>query len=83
MYKSMGVELPALTRFVLVAYRWVYPPIFLGAATLLIAKQFFVREKWASLAITMAVVFAVDFMGSEIVQALYRPLLDLTEKLSK
>ena len=83
MYNSMGVELNTPALFVIASYRWLYPPIFAGAVVLVIAKQFFVRQKWFSLTITIGVAFAVGLIGNQIVMALYRPLFDLMEKLHK
>ncbi|HEY5028855.1 MAG TPA: hypothetical protein VIK39_10635, partial [Candidatus Angelobacter sp.] len=83
MYKSMGVELLGPSWFVMQNYYWSYPILFAGAAALVIAKQFFVRQKWISLTITLAAVVVVDVVSSGIVRALYRPLLDYMEKLNK
>ncbi|HET7871105.1 MAG TPA: hypothetical protein VFL42_01250 [Terriglobales bacterium] len=82
MYNSMGVELNTPGLFVIRAYRWFYPILFGGAAALVIAKQFFVRM-WVSLATTLAITVAVDLISSGIVQMLYRPMLNLMEKLNK
>ncbi len=83
MYKSMGVELPLPTKIVIAFYRFVYPVLFGGAAALVIAKQFFVRKKWVSLSITLAAALVMDIIIRGIVWALYRPLFDMAEKLSK
>jgi hypothetical protein len=83
MYKSMGVELLGPSWFVMQNYYWSYPILFAGAAALVIAKQFFVRQKWISLTITLAAVVVVDVVSRGIVRALYRPLLDYMEKLNK
>jgi hypothetical protein len=56
MYTSMGVDLSLSTKLVIGFYRFVFPVLFGGAATLVIVKQFFVREKWVSLSITLAAV---------------------------
>jgi hypothetical protein len=83
MYSSMGVELPLPTRIVIAFYRFIYPVLFGGAAALVIAKQFFVRQKWVSLSITLAAVVMVDITSRGIIWALYRPLFDMIEKLNK
>ena len=57
--------------------------MFAGPAALVLAKQFYVREKWPNLSITLAAVLVVDIISRGIVSALYRPLFDATEKLSK
>ena len=83
MYSSMGVELPLPTRIVIAFYRFAYPVLFGGAAALVIAKQFFVREKWISLSITLAAALMADIISQGTVWALYHPLFDMAEKLSK
>jgi hypothetical protein len=83
MYSSMGVDLPLATRIVIAFYRFLYPVLFGGATALVIAKQFFVRKKWVSLSITLATVVMVDIISRGTVWALYRPLFDMMEKLSK
>ena len=83
MYSSMSVELPLSTRIVIAFYRFVYPLLFGGATALVIAKQFYVREKWISLGITLGAVLVVDIIGRGTVWALYHPLFDVMEKLNK
>jgi len=83
MYSSMGVELPLATRLVVASYRWLFPVLFVGATSVVIGKQFFVRDKWVNLSITFITVLAADLIGSGVVRALYRPLLDLMEKLNR
>ena len=83
MYKSMGVDLPLATRIVFAVYRFAYPVLFLGATALVIAKQFYAREKWVSLGITLGVVLVVEIMIRGTLWALYHPLFDIAEKLNK
>jgi hypothetical protein len=83
MYSSMGVDLPLATRIVIAFYRFLYPVLFGGATALVIAKQFFVRQKWVSLSITLAAVVMVDIISRGTVWALYRPLFEMMEKLNK
>jgi hypothetical protein len=82
MYMSMGVDLPPQTRF-LIAFRWFYPLLYLGAIGVVIAKQYSVRERWRNLAITLAVTVVMEAFNSAITTALYRPILEFTEKLGK
>lgn len=79
----MGVDLPVSTAVVIATYRWLYPLLFLGTTALLVGKQFYVREKWPSMTLTLVTVVVIDVVANGIVSALYRPLLDLIEKLSK
>ena len=83
MFASMGVELPVPTRIVIGTYRFSYPVLFGGAAVLVIAKQFYVREKWINITTTLGTVWVLDIISNGIIRALYRPLLDIMEKLSK
>jgi hypothetical protein len=83
MFSSMGVALPPTTRIVIAGYRWLLPVLFIGATLVVIAKQFLVRDRWINLSITFITALAMDLISSGIVRALYRPLFDLMEKLSK
>jgi hypothetical protein len=83
MYKSMGVDLPLAVRIVFAVYRFAYPLLFLGATALVIAKQFYVREKWPSLGITLGAVLVVEIMSRGTLWVLYRPIFEFTEKLKK
>jgi hypothetical protein len=83
MYTSMGVELRLSTKIVIAIYRLMYPVLFGGLAALVIMKQFFVRDKWISVSVTLASTVAVSLISEGIVRALYRPLFDMVEKLNK
>jgi hypothetical protein len=83
MYTSMGVDLHLSTKILFGFYRLMYPILFGGMAALVITKQFFVRDKWMSVSVTLAATVAVNLISEGIVRALYRPLFDMAEKLSK
>jgi hypothetical protein len=83
LYSSAGFELALSTRIVIATYRFGYPLFFGGTTALLIAKQFYLREKWRNLSITLASVVMVVIIDGAIVRALYRPLLDMAEKVNK
>ena len=83
MYTSMGVELSLSLKIFIAGYRWMYPILFGGIATLVITKQFFVRDKWFSVSLTLAAAVAVGLIGYGIVRTLYQPMFDLIEKLNK
>jgi type II secretory pathway component PulF len=76
LFNSFGGQLPTSTFLVVENYRWYYPLLFGGATVVLIAKQFFVRRKWISLAITLGAVITVGVITNEIAKALYRPVID-------
>ncbi|HLK06758.1 MAG TPA: hypothetical protein VKV30_02395 [Candidatus Angelobacter sp.] len=83
MYVSMGVDLSLSTKILIGFYRLMYPILFGGMAALVITKQFFVRNKWMSVSVTLAATVAVSLISEGIVRALYRPLFDMAERLSK
>jgi hypothetical protein len=70
----MNVQLPALTSFVIHNYQWFCPALFGGAFALVIAKQFFIRDKWQNLIISSAAVVLVIVVTSGMVHALYLPI---------
>jgi type II secretory pathway component PulF len=83
MFASMAVEIPVVTRLVIGNYQWICPLLFGGAVALLIAKQFLIRNKWQNVTATCAATLFVNLAGSVMVQALYRPLFDMLEKISR
>jgi len=82
LYKSIGVELPLQARF-LISFRWSYPLLYLSAIGVVIAKQYYVWEKWRNLAVTLALTAMIEFFSNLILNALYRPIFDMGEKLGK
>jgi type II secretory pathway component PulF len=83
LFSSIGVDIPLSTRIVIRTYRFLYPALFGGMTVLMILKQFFVREKWASLSITFMATVLAGLASDEIVRALYHPINDLVEKVGK
>ena len=83
MLASMGMELGSAIKLLMGTYKVFYPALFGGAASLIVVKQFFVRDKWANLSVTLGIAVAIDFVSAGIVRALYSPILDMVEKLSK
>lgn len=83
MYSNIGVDLSFSTKIIIAFYRMLYPILFGGTAALVIVKQYFVREKWANISATLGTVLVANIVSNGIASALYRPLLDLTEKLNK
>jgi type II secretory pathway component PulF len=83
MYVNMGVDLTLSTKILIGFYRLMYPILFGGIAALVITKQFFVRDKWISVSVTLAATLAVSLINEGIVRALYRPLFDMGEKLNR
>jgi type II secretory pathway component PulF len=83
LFKDLGVELPLATRFLVATYSWLYPLLFVGAAVLVIAKEFVLRDIQRRLATTV-IIFVVAVSSVGLVQyVLNMPLLDLVRKLSQ
>lgn len=83
MFNSMGLELHGPVWFLMRNYHWAYPILFAGPAAVVLAKQFYVRQKWISISITLAAVLVVDIVSRGIVSELYRPLFEFSEKVNK
>jgi type II secretory pathway component PulF len=82
LFQGLGVELPGATRFLLATYVWLFPVFFVGAAVLVIAKEFVMRDVRGRLAATLLIfVTAASFVGM-VVFVLYLPLLELVRKLA-
>ncbi|MFI5104755.1 MAG: hypothetical protein ACHP79_07520, partial [Terriglobales bacterium] len=73
LYASLSADLPLQTRL-LISFRWLYPLLFVGAIAVVIAKQFYVRDKWRNLAITFGFVAIIEALSNAIVGALYAPI---------
>src|SRR6266850_3259170 len=58
MFQGLGVELPGATRFLLTTYAWLFPVFFVGAAILVIAKEFVMRDVRGRLAATLVIFVA-------------------------
>jgi hypothetical protein len=82
MFIAMNLNLHDPVLAFVANYRWLYPILFGGAMVLVIAKQFFVRNKIVSLTVTFCITVAVAIMGDAIVKALYHPMFDMIQKLS-
>lgn len=83
LFKSIGIELPLATRLLIVTYPWLYPLLFVGAAVLVIAKEFALRDVRRRLAATV-IIFAAVVSSAELMQyVLNLPLLDLVQKLNQ
>ena len=83
LYSSIGVDLALSTKIIISFYWMIYPIVFGGAAVLVIAKQYYVRDKWVNISVTLGAVLVADFVSDLAVNALYRPLWDFMGKISK
>jgi hypothetical protein len=83
MFASIGVDLPLGCRIIVGAYALVYPALFGTATILVVIKEFFIRDKKFSLAVTWIIASSIFGIVSFIHEALYSPLFGLVEKLSK
>jgi len=80
LFEGLGVEVPLPTRFLIATFWWLLPAIFLGAAALIIARQF-VRLDGLRLRFTnFVLIFVGGVLVPLIVLDLYLPFLDLIWK---
>jgi hypothetical protein len=83
LFKGLGVELPPATRFLIATYSWLYPVVFVGAAALVIGKEFVLRDVPRRLAATLIIFVAAVSAVGFVQYALNLPLLELVKKLSQ
>lgn len=83
LFKNIGVELPQATRLLIATYSWLYPLLFGGAAALVVAKEFVLRDVRHRLAVTLIIFVAAVFSAGLVQKVLYLPLLDLVQKLNQ
>ncbi len=81
LFGNLGVELPASTRFVIASHFWLYPVLFVGAAAVLIVKEFVIANKQLSLIVTLLVALLALLAVDWIKNVFTLPLLDLVQKL--
>ncbi|HJX85316.1 MAG TPA: hypothetical protein VJ723_13325 [Candidatus Angelobacter sp.] len=70
---GMGPALPVLVRFLIQNYTSFYLGLFMGAGALVVGKEFLLRDKGASLIITLIIALGVLFIVGCIVEILYAP----------
>jgi len=81
LYADMNANLWGRTWFFIHNYRWVCPLVFGGAAILVFAKEFFLRQNWLRLAITVGTVSILGELANSLATLLYSPIFDPVEKL--
>ena len=82
LFQGLGVELPGATRFLLATYVWLFPVFFVGAAILVIAKEFVMRDVRGRLAATLVIFVTAASSVGLAVFVLYLPVLELLRKLA-
>jgi hypothetical protein len=81
LFEGLDVDLPLLTRFLIVTYGWLFPAFFVGAAALTIVKQFVLLDGRRLLITNLILIFVGAVFVPLIGVALYFPLFDLIWKL--
>jgi hypothetical protein len=82
LFIALRVELPLPTRLLIQTFSWVLPFLFIGMATLLIAKEFLIHETRMRL-ISTGLMFVVTVAWVGLVYFILNwPLFDLAEKLN-
>ena len=82
LFQGLGVELPGATRFLLATYVWLFPIFFVGAAILVIAKEFVMRDVRGRLAATLIIFITAASSVGLVVLVLYLPVLELVRRLA-
>jgi len=81
LFNGLGIQIPLVTRFLLVNYFWLYPLLFGGIVILLITKVLTVREPRHSLAVT-GIIFGGALLCAGLANfVLQLPMADLIQKL--
>lgn len=82
MFDGLGAPLPAATRFAL-DYRLPIVATLFGLPTVvIIAKEWFIRDKRISMMVTMLIVILVAFGVDILIALYYLPLMDLISRLN-
>lgn len=81
MYVSMKVELTFGAAFIINSRLWLYPLLFATAAIVVVVKEFYLRDKRLSLAVTWILASGIFGIVASIHEALYAPIWALLEKL--
>jgi len=83
MFNSMGYRVGGLIGLVLRNQRWLNPCFFGSAGTLLITKQFFLRNMWVSLGANLVAVLALESVRIWIDSGVQAALSAAIERLGK
>jgi hypothetical protein len=81
-FEGLGAQLPASTAFLVRHYWWFYPAFLGGAGVFVVAKEWWIRDKRVSTALTFTVALLVQAITDHCREMLFRPLLDIMQKLS-
>ncbi len=83
LFGSIGVELPLATKLLIPTYSWLYPLFFVGAAVLVIAKEYVLRDVRHRLTATVIISAGAISLAGLVQYALNLPLRDLVQKLNQ
>lgn len=81
LYDSLNANLGGRAGFFIHNYRWICPLVFGGAAILVCAKEFFLRQNWLRLMITIGTASALGELANGLAFLLYSPAFDQIQKL--
>ena len=81
--KALGsrvAELPASAQFVLQHHVWLYPVVLGSTAVLLVAKEFVLRSKRLTLALTLVIALIALFVTDSLKTLVLSPLVEMLAK---
>jgi hypothetical protein len=81
--KALGpraTELPASAQFVLQHHVWLYPVVLGSTALLLVAKEFVLRSKRVTLALTLVIALVALFVTDSLKMLVLSPLVEMLAK---
>lgn len=79
---GLGADLEA-PAFLFAHYRWLYPTVIAAVAALVVAKEFWIRDKRVSLVVTLAAVIALQTGTTLAWDLCTRPMTSMIEKLAR
>lgn len=80
-FAGLGGEIPLVTRFVLMIVPWPICVVGLALIAGLILKENLVKKIVARFAITMIVFMAVTWFVGFVIDAMYKPLFEIMERI--
>ncbi|MGH8100843.1 MAG: hypothetical protein ACREIW_06065 [Chthoniobacterales bacterium] len=83
LFKGLDVALPMPTRFLFESYRWLFPLLFVGSVSLIIAIRFVPLTKTRLRLANLTLILAGAVSVAVVALVLYLPYLDLIWKLHR
>lgn len=82
LYNVLNVKLPVVTGLLLATYRIMFPALFCAGSAWVVIKEIKIKNKWATLGITLAAAVAVFVAVLWFKIIIYYPVATFREKLN-